>query len=278
VKPGVLLLTASLLLAPTLRAAPGSSAPGTPSLQERFRFHAGAPLLAPAGVAADGTVCVGTADGYVHLLGPDGDFRWSRSVRGSVVHRPVRAGALWLITTDAERIYALTGEGALYWVFKPLSPPVSELAVDAMGTAYFFAADRFFYGVSEHGAVLVRAPFGVAHAGPCAAADGSVWAENQAGNRIRAHGSELTQPATGAPRALELLSCGIASDARGNTWDAGEGGVLALTRPDGSHPQRFVVANSALLEPVWSLALGAVVVSARDGLVVALAAPRAEGF
>jgi len=267
-------LVASLVLTATLRAEPAISASESGALQERFRFHAGAQLLAPAGVAADGSVCVGTADGYVHLLGPDGGFRWSHSVRGAVVHRPVRAGGLWLIATDAERIYALTSEGSLYWVFKPLSPPVSELAIDDTGTSYFFAADHFFYGLSTHGAVLLRARVGDAKAGPCTTLDGAVWSENQAGNLLRAHGRELTYEAEAARPALDLASCALARDAHGDTWRAHENGRLELARD--SRSLNFEVASAALLAPIWSTALAAVVVSARDGLVLVLTGPSAE--
>jgi len=268
------LLVLPLLLAAALQARPALSSEHSSALLERFRFHAGAPLLAPAGVAADGSVCVGTADGYVHLLGPDGSFRWSHSVQGGVTHSPVRAGALWLVSTNAERIYALTPEGTLYWVFKPLSPVVSDLAVDDTGTAFFVGADHFLYGVSVHGAVLVRAGFGVWKAGPCRDSSGAVWAENQAGSLIHAHGREVTHPGAEARPALDLASCDLARDTRGNAWRAGESGALELTQ--GEHVESFDVARAMLLAPVWSEALGAVVVSARDGLVLALSPPRTE--
>ena len=269
------LLVPSLALAAALVVSPAVSAADAGTLRERFRFHAGAALLAPAGVAPEGSVCVGTADGYVHLLGPDGSFRWSHSVHGAVIHRPLRAGALWLVATSAERIYALTTDGTLYWVFKPLSPPVSELALDEVGNAYFVAADHFFYGVSAHGAVLVRAAVGALKAGPCAGSDGAVWAENQAGNMIRAHGREVTRPAPEARPELDLESCDLGRDARGNVWRASDSGVLEL-RAAGSEgaPRSFELASAPLLAPAWSEALSAVVVSARDGLVLALTEAR----
>lgn len=268
------LLALPLFLAAALQANPALSSERSPELQERFRFHAGAPLLAPAGVAPDGSVCVGTADGYVHLLGPDGGFRWSHSVQGAVTHTPVRAGALWLVSTNAERIYALTTEGTLYWIFKPLSAVLSDLAVDDTGTAFFAAADQFLYGISAHGAVLVRAPFGVLKSGPCRDAAGAVWAENRAGALIHVHGREVTRPGREAHPALDLESCDAGRDPRGNAWRIGSSGTLELTR--GERVDSYDVAHAALLAPAWSEALGAVVVSARDGLVLALAPPRSE--
>src|SRR6187402_1110917 len=111
---------------PAAGAAPSTGAANAPL--PRFRFDAGAPLAAPAAVAPDGSVCVGTVDGYVHGLGSDGSFRWSRSVHGGVTRRPHFAGRRWFIATSAQRIYALNRDGSLSWMFKLFSAVESELA------------------------------------------------------------------------------------------------------------------------------------------------------
>jgi hypothetical protein len=242
---------------------------------ERFRFHAGARLLAPAGVGADGSVCVGTADGYIHLLTPDGDYRWSYSVHGAVTHRPVLAGQLWFIATSAEKIYALTTEGTLYWVFRPPSPPVSELAQDKSGVAYFVAADHFFYGVSAHGGVALRAPFGELKAGPVSAADGSVWAENSAGNLIRVAGQDVRRSAPRAPLEFDFGLPDLLRDPDAHEWHTRDDGVLEYRAASQAAPIAIELTSAPLFAPVWSSATRTMLVSARDGLVVAFAASRA---
>ena len=117
----------------------------------------GSARLAAAAVAADGTVCVGTVDGYVHALGPDGSFRWSRSVLGAVTRRPLFAGQHWFIATGAQRVYALNRDGTLAWAFKLYSAVDSELASDASGSVYFVTADHLIYGLTVHGVVSLRA-------------------------------------------------------------------------------------------------------------------------
>jgi len=241
---------------------------------ERFRFHAGAPLLAPAGVAADGAVCVGTADGYVHSLAADGSFRWSRSVSGAVIRQPIRSGQLWFIVTNAERIFALTSEGNLAWVFKPPSPIASELAVDATGISYFVAADHYLYGISAHGGVCLRAAFGTLKAGPARAADGAVWAENQAGALLSVRGSELCH-LMAASAEFDFGSPDELRDPDGHVWRARADGQLEF-RSAPSAPARLLALTSAsLLRPVWSAAARGALISARDGLVVLLELPRA---
>jgi hypothetical protein len=240
----------------------------------RFRFDAGAPLVAPAGVAPDGTICVGTADGYIHLLGPDGSYRWSYSVHGAVLHRPLFAGQLWYIATSASRIYALTRDGALYWVFKPPSPVESELALDGSGLLFFVAADHFLYGVTGHGGVSVRAQLGEPKAGPSTGPDGAVWAENQAGNLLRVRGQELRRFPPEATPEFEFGSADSVRDPEGRVWRVLDGGVLEFRGAVGMQPTLTELTSAPLLSPVWSNAARYAVVSARNGLVIAVEPPR----
>jgi hypothetical protein len=240
----------------------------------RFRFDAGAPLVAPAGVAPDGTICVGTADGYIHVLGPDGSYRWSYSVHGAVLHRPLFAGQLWYIATSASRVYALTRDGSLYWVFKPPSPIDSELALDASGLLFFVAADHFLYGVTGHGGVSVRAQFGEPKAGPSTGPDGAVWAENQAGNLLRVHGQELRRFAPEATPQFDFGSAQTMRDPEGRLWRVRDGGVLEFSAAAGMQPTLTTLTSAPLLTPIWSSAARYALVSARNGLVIAVEPPR----
>jgi hypothetical protein len=240
---------------------------------ERFRFHAGASLLAPAGVGSDGSVCVGTADGYIHMLGPDGSFRWSFSVHGAVTRRPIFVGQLWFVATSFARIYALTTEGALFWVFRPPSAPVSELAPDATGIAYFVGADQFLYGVSSRGGVVLRTQFGAPKAGPTEAADGVVWAENLAGNVIRVRGQDVRRLAPETKPEFDFGVPDLLRDPDGHEWRALAGGALEYCSSASGSPVAIELTTSALFGLVWSPLQRYALVSARDGLVVAFAAP-----
>jgi hypothetical protein len=269
----ILSLAALTSRAAPLLAAESETAVAPSKLVERFRFHAGAALLAPAGVAADGAVCVGTADGYVHSLGPDGSFRWSRSVSGAVIRQPILSGQLWFIVTNTERIFALTPEGNLAWVFKPPSAIASELAVDATGVSYFVAADQYLYGISAHGGVCLRAAFGALKAGPARAADGTVWAENQAGSVISVRGPALRH-VTAASAEFDFGSPDELRDPDGHVWRARADGVLEFRSTPSAPARSLQLTPASLLRPAWSAAARGAVISARDGLVVLLELPR----
>ena len=202
---------------------------------QRFRFDAGAPLAAPAEVAADGSVCVGTVDGYVHALGPDGSYRWSRSVHGAVTRRPHFAGERWFIVTSAQRLYALNRDGSLSWSFQLYAPVESELVSDAKGTVYFVAADHFLYGFTARGQVTLRTRF-----------------------------RPGIKPELNFEAAAELR------DPEGNSWLGRSDGVLEYRPASGEKSSLVPLTSSALLLPAWSRVSRFAVVSARSGLVYGL--------
>jgi ligand-binding sensor domain-containing protein len=270
-----------LRLAPAARGQVGGPSPSGPKDAPttgtfpvpRFHFDAGAVLSAPAGVGPDGALCVGTADGYVHALGGDGSYRWSHTVHGAVTRRPVYAAQHWQIATSSQRIYALRADGTRSWVFKPLSPIVSELVADAKGTLYFVAADRFLYGVSAQGSVSLRVPFGELKAGPSLAADGAVWAENQAGTVLRVSGQAVRRLAPGAAQEFQFPEPEILHDSEGHLWRGRDDGVLEFRASQQSAAVLTPLTASALLVPAWSAVARYAVVSSRAGLLFAVDPP-----
>lgn len=202
---------------------------------QRFRFDAGAPLAAPAEVGADGSVCVGTVDGYVHALGPDGSFRWSRSVQGAVIRRPHFASGHWYIATSARRVYALNPDGSLSWSFQLYSSIESELASDAKGSLYFVTADHLLFGMTEHGQVWLRTRF---------------------------------RP--GIKPEIALSEPAELRDPEGNAWLGRSDGVLEYRPASGEKTTLLSLTSSALLLPAWSRVSRCAVVSARSGLIFGL--------
>ncbi len=238
----------------------------------RFRFDAGAALSAPAGVAPDGALCVGTVDGYVHALAADGSYLWSYSLHGAVTHRPLFTADHWQIATSSERIYALQPGGTLSWVFKPPSAVSSELGADASGSLYFVAADHFLYGVSARGGVLLRAPFGDLKSGPSLGPDGAVWAENTAGTVLRLSGRSVRRFSPGTHEFM-FADPDSLRDPEGHVWRGQSNGMLEYRASAQATPVLVPLGSAALLAPVWSAAAHYAVVSSRSGLLFALDPP-----
>jgi hypothetical protein len=125
-------------------------------------------------VGHDGAVYVGSGDGYVHALSPDGVYRWSYTVKGRVVAPPVeeaKSGRIFIATSEA-RLYALEPDSHLRWVFPLPVAPKSELSLSAKGTLYFVGADDHLYGVTTGGALSLRLAATGARSAPLALPSG----------------------------------------------------------------------------------------------------------
>jgi len=140
-----------------LLAAPAQAEPRL-ALRTVYKFSASASLFARPGVGRDGSVYVGSGDGYVHALGPDGSFRWSFTVKGRVQAPPVEepsSGHVFVATSES-RLYALDSDSGLRWVLPLPAPPKSELQLTPKGTLFFVGQDDYLYGVTTGGALSLR--------------------------------------------------------------------------------------------------------------------------
>jgi PQQ-like domain len=190
----------------------------------RFRFHAGAPLLAAAGVGPEGNSCVGTADGYVHALGPNGAFRWSYTVHGAVIQPPVIApSGLHFVATGENLIHAFRASGALFWTFRAQVAFTGPAALGADEKLYFVGSDQHLYAVTTRAMVAGRIAVGELTAGPVAGPDGGIWMANRRGQVLRLRGAELKRFQLGSP-----VRGGPAFGDRFSVWLAGDE-MLALS-------------------------------------------------
>ena len=155
----------------TLVSVSGQAAPEP---QTVFRFSASSTLFARPGVGHDGSVYVGSGDGYVHALSADGSFRWSYTVKGRVVAPPVEepsSGRIFVATSEA-RLYALEPDSHLRWVFPLPVAPKTELSLTPKGTLLFVGVDDYLYGVTTGGALTLRLSAPQSRSAPVALASG----------------------------------------------------------------------------------------------------------
>jgi hypothetical protein len=147
-----------------------------PELRLAFRFGAGSGLFARPGVGPEGSVYVGSGDGYVHALWPDGAYRWSYTVKGRVAAPPVEEPGTRrvFVLTSEQRLYALEHDSRLRWVFNLPVAPKSEMALTAKGWLLFVGQDDHLYGVSTGGALVLRLAAAGVRSAPVSLGDGKV--------------------------------------------------------------------------------------------------------
>jgi outer membrane protein assembly factor BamB len=85
--------------------------------QERWRFPTGGNITAAPAVASDGTIVVGSHDGFVYAVSPQGTPRWRHRTADMIWATPALAadGTIY-IGSDDDHLYALSAEdGAQKW-------------------------------------------------------------------------------------------------------------------------------------------------------------------
>ncbi len=165
-------LLRAVLFVSSFAVSARAEGPWAPRLE--FRFSTSSTLFARPGVGPDGAVYVGSGDGYVHALSPEGIYRWSYTVKGRVVAPPVEEpkSRRVFIATSEGRLYALEADSHLRWVATLPSAPKSELSLSPKGTLYFVGVDNHLYGMTTGGALTLRLAARGARSAPLALPNG----------------------------------------------------------------------------------------------------------
>jgi len=153
-----------------------------PPLRLKFRFGTGSRPAAAPTLGPRGEVYVGTVDGIVHALHPDGSYRWSHTLKGPVVGRSLLDSEGRLLVPTRRSIYALRPDGRLSWEFRSPVELEGDLVRDGRGKVRFASEDGRLFEFDERGALIrnVRATFPWS-APAVALPDGSVAAGARSG-------------------------------------------------------------------------------------------------
>jgi hypothetical protein len=269
-----------------------------------FHFTASSSLFARPGVGQGGAIYVGSGDGYVHALGPDGGFRWSYTVKGRVVAPPVEepaSGRVFVATSEA-RLYALEADSHLRWVFPLPVVPKSELSLTPKGTLYFVGQDDYLYGVTTGGALSLRLAAPAARSAPAlleggqtalvlgdslatlkgygyartplpAVFDAAARLAVAADGAIFACENGVARAVSAAGSALEVKSDCLSAPVRGDGFFAiaESSGDVRLWRPDGTSER--IALGAAPLRPIWDGARRRLVLATATGSVTTLELP-----
>lgn len=143
-----------------LAAVPAPRAPaeaGDPVPAPLWTFHSGAPLRAPAGLG-EGGIAVGSADGYVHALRPDGAYRWSFTVKGAVIAQPLvdaRGGVY--VATSRRQLHALTPRGTLGFSVTLAGVALDPVRWSQAGELLIATREGTAYAITRSGVVRAAA-------------------------------------------------------------------------------------------------------------------------
>lgn len=130
----------------------------------------GAPALGP-----DGTVYVGTTEGGLFAVAPDGSLRWQQNLGGWARTTPIVAGGNLYIGTNAGSVLALGRDGSQQWR-ADLGQQVQGLALAGDGSLYASTMDAALHAFSPDGTPRWSANLGGARpTAPVVGPDGTVY-------------------------------------------------------------------------------------------------------
>lgn len=210
-------------------------------------------------VAADGTIYLGTFEGNLIALLPDGRKKWRFKVGLEIASSPAIAddGTVYFGSRD-RHLYAVNPEGRLGWRFATQGWVDASPAIAADGTVYFGCWDHFFYALKPDGSLKWQYPVGaIVDASAAIGRDGTIYfgAHDHYFYALNPDGSLRWRFATGG----EIIAS-PALGSGGEIYFSSLDGNLYALNPDGTERWRLhtgsTTASGPVLDEVGNLCIG----------------------
>ncbi len=200
-------------------------------------FETGRDIRTAPAVAADGTVYVGSDDGCLYAVNPDGSLKWQYRA-GTVRSSPVVADDGTVCFGSASKhVYALQPDGTVEWTYKTRGEVRSSPAIAADGNIYCGSRDNYLHALASDGTEKWCYDTGSnVESSPAIGSDGTVYFGSN-NNHIYALNPDGTLRWRFATGDDVLASMGIGPDA--TIYVGSEDNYLYAFNPDGSLKWRY---------------------------------------
>ena len=148
--------------------------PWKPALKWKFLTE-GDVYSSPA-IGLDGTVYVGSYDGYLYAVSPGGSLMWKFQTGSSVESSPAIGldGTVYVGSKD-RHLYAVKRDGTLKWKFLTEGDVYSSPAIGLDGTVYVGSYDGYLYAVNPDGTLKWKFLTGDVYSSPAIGLDGTIY-------------------------------------------------------------------------------------------------------
>jgi outer membrane protein assembly factor BamB len=117
-----------------------------------WQFPTGKYVFSSPALDDDGTIYLGSGNGRMYALRPNGNLKWSFLTGAEIQSSPAigKDGTIYFGSGDG-KVYALTPEGAKKWEFPTGDLILCSPTLGADGTIYIGSRDRNFYALDQDG-------------------------------------------------------------------------------------------------------------------------------
>ena len=234
-----------------------------------WTFATGAAINSSPALGADGTVYIGSNDGALYAVNPDGTEKWKFTTGNAITSSPALAtdGTIYVGSSD-NNLYAVTPDGVQKWSFATGGAIGSSPTLDANGIIYVGSGDGNLYAVTPAGALQWVVATGGGMSSPALGADGTVYVGSTDGNlyAVTAGGTIKWTFLTGS-----AIYSSPAIDANGIIYVGSRDNNLYAVNPGGTQQWAYLVGNGINSSPAIG-ADGTIYVGADDDNLYAVTA------
>ncbi|MGE5702045.1 MAG: PQQ-binding-like beta-propeller repeat protein [Clostridia bacterium] len=150
----------------------------------KWKFTTNGMVQSSPVIAADGTVFIGSHDGNLYAINPDGTQKWTFDTGGWIESSPaIAADGTVYIGSDDGNLYAIDpANGNQIWAFSAQGEFVSSPSIATDGTIYIGCVDANLYAIDPNGSLKWKFATGQQiFSSPAIAADGTIYIGNDDG-------------------------------------------------------------------------------------------------
>ena len=149
----------------------------------KWSFTTGDQVWSSPAIGSDGTIYVGSKDGKLYAIYPDGTEKWSFTTGGGVWSSPAIGsdGTIYVGSKDG-RLYAIYPDGTEKWSFTTGAYiSFSSPAIGSDGTIYVGSADSNLYAINPDGTEKWSFSTGnrIYYSSPAIGSDGTIYVGNE---------------------------------------------------------------------------------------------------
>jgi len=122
----------------------------------KWRYKTGDRTYSSPAIADDGTIHVGSHDNYLYAIYPDGSLRWRYATSGGESSPAIGGDGIIYFGSDDDYLYAIYPDGTLRWRYETEDDVESSPAIGGDGTIYVGSSDGYLYAIHPHGSLRWR--------------------------------------------------------------------------------------------------------------------------